>query len=562
MLKFNDPIKTDILVVGGGIGGLCAAIAAASGGADTIVVEKADSRRSGSGATGNDHFLTYYPKFHGNDIMPILKETRQSLVGAYHDNKLTLKFLQNTLPVVEKWQDWGINMKPFGDDFEFMGHAYPGRPRIWLKYDGHNQKQVLTRQAKRAGAKILNHHPVVELLVHDGRAVGALALNIENETPTFTVIHANKVILATGTANRLYPSAASPGWPFNTAFCPSCTGAAQAQGWRAGAKMVNMEMPNRHAGPKFFSRAGKSTWIGVYRYPDGKLLGPFVKEATRYVGDITCDVWNSSYTDVLLNGTGPAYIDCSATSKEDLEFMRAGMLSEGLSSLLDYMDRTNLDVSREAVEFMQYEPHIIGRGLQIDENGETSISGLYAAGDMVGNFRADIAGAAVYGWIAGGHAASSNEKTDAATDSGWIEERADYYSRFYERPHGAAWKEANLALQQIMDSYAAAGPHRLRSATLLNAGLKYLADLRKNSEEQIKVGNAHELMRAIEVMDLMDNGEIVMEAALERKESRDMHRRSDYTFTNPLLSDKFLMINKNENGEIIKEWRQCWDIQV
>ena len=68
-------------------------------------------------------------------------------------------------------------------------------------------------------------------------------------------------------------------------------------------------MPNRHAGPKFFARAGKSTWIGVYRYPNGKLLGPFVDRATRYVGDITCDVWNSAYTDVLLNGSGPAYID-------------------------------------------------------------------------------------------------------------------------------------------------------------------------------------------------------------------------------------------------------------
>ena len=168
-----------------------------------------------------------------------------------------------------------------------------------------------------------------------------------------------------------------------------------------------MEMPNRHAGPKFFARAGKSTWIGVYKYPNGKLLGPFVDRATRYVGDITCDVWNSAYTDVLLNGSGPAYIDCSQTKPDDLAFMREGMISEGLTTLVDYMDRTGLDVSKHAVEFMQYEPHIIGRGLEIDIDGQTSIPGLYAAGDMVGNFRADIAGAAVYGWIAGRHAGST-----------------------------------------------------------------------------------------------------------------------------------------------------------
>ena len=555
MLKFNDPISTDVLVVGGGIGGMCAAISSVRAGAKTLVAEKSDTRRSGSGATGNDHFACYYPKQHGDDIGVILRELRQSLVGAYHDEKLSLRFLEEGLHVVDLWHEWGINMKPFGDDYEFMGHAYPGRPRIWLKYDGHNQKQVLTRQARKEGVEILNHHPVVDLIVADGEIAGALALDISRDEPTFTVIRAKKVVLATGTANRLYPAAGSPGWPFNTAFCPACAGAAQAQGWRIGAKLVNMELPNRHAGPKFFARAGKSTWIGVYRYPDGKLLGPFVDKATREVGDITCDVWNSAYTDVLMNGTGPAYIDCTGTGPEDMAFMREGMASEGLTGLLNYMDEKGIDPSKHAVEFMQYEPHLIGRGLEIDIDGQTSIPGLYAAGDMVGNFRADIAGAAVYGWIAGDHA--GKHAAAALKDvekSAWVEERAAFYSRFMERERGAAWKEANLGLQQIMDSYAAAGPHRLRSATLLTAGLKYLGDLRKNSEEQLKTNDAHSLMRAIETLDLMDNGEIIMHAALERKETRDMHRRSDYTFTNPLLADKFLTVRK-QGDEVIKEWR-------
>lgn len=557
MIRFKDTVTTDVLIVGGGIGGLCAAIASARAGVDTLVVEKSDSRRSGSGATGNDHFLCYYPRAHGNDITPILQETFQSQIGGFHDPEMTLRFLRESIAMADRWLEWGINMRPFGSDYEFMGHAFPGRPRIWLKYDGHNQKYVLTSQARKAGAKILNHSPIVDLVTVDGKIAGALALDVSGEEPFFRLIRAKKVILATGTANRLYPAAGTPGSPFNTAFCPACTGAAQAQAWRVGAKMVNMEMPNRHAGPKFFARAGKSTWIGVYRYSDGRLLGPFVEQATRYIGDITCDVWNTAYTDVLHNGTGPAYIDCTGISSDDLDFMKQGMVSEGLTTVVDYMKRSGLDVTKHAFEFMQYEPHLIGRGLEVDINGESSIPGLYGTGDMVGNFRADISGAAVYGWICGGHAASTVRGCAHRNVEGspWVQERAELYSSLLKRKNGGTWKEANLGLQQIMASYAAAGPYNVRSESLLKAGLKYLGDLRADAASSVSVENAHELMRAVEAFDLMDNGEIVMHAARERRESRGMHLRSDYTFTNPLLNNKFLQVWQ-ENDAVHTNWRE------
>ena len=308
MIPVSKTLETDIAVVGGGIGGLCAAIAAAEGGARVMVLEKANTKRSGSGATGNDHFACYYPKHHGGDIRPILRELLDSLVGLCHDPLLSLRFLERSISIVDKWHEWGINMKPFAEDYVFMGHAYPDRPRIWLKYDGHNQKEALTRQAKKVGVTIVNHHPAVDLMRDEQGITGVLALDVSGETPSFTFVKARKVILATGTANRLYP---------------------------------------------------------------------------------------------------------------------------------------------------------------------------------------------------------------------------------------------------------AAGPHRVRSATLLNAGLKYLADLRRNAEAEIAASGAHTLLRAIETLDLIDNGEIVMHGALERKESRGMHQRSDFTFTNPLLADKFLTLRK-EQGRIIPEWRQRW----
>jgi len=540
----NQPITTDVLVVGGGIGGLMAAINAARNGAEVIVAEKANTKRSGSGATGNDHFCCYIPEVHGDDIEPIITEDLNSLHGDMQDMAQVVTFLTQSFDRVKDWQSWGIDMQPHGH-WDFSGHAFPGRPRIFLKYAGHNQKAVLTKQAKKAGARIVNHMPIIDVITEGGRIIGAIGLNVQNDTPELQVINAKAVILATGTANRLYPPAANKGWMFNIAFCPACTGAGRAAAYRAGARLVNMEMPNRHAGPKAMARCGKATWIGVYRDPKGEALGPFVTKPTRHLGDITADVWNSVFSDVLKSGRGPAYIDCTETSEEDFEYMRWGFVQEGDTALVDHMDREGIDLRRHMVEFMQYEPFLIGcRGIDIGIKGQTNLAGLYAIGDEVGNFRADISGAVTFGWIAGA-AAAQQASNDAgqpnAQNSAIVEEKRGLCAAMMERTAGASWQEANLALQQIMNDYAGV---EVRSQTLLSAGLKYLGDLRQMCMTGLAADNAHTLGRCLESLDLMDCGEMIMLSALERKESRGRHTRSDYPFTNPLMANKFVTIQK------------------
>ena len=549
----RKPIETDVLIVGGGIAGLMAAINAAGQGISVLVAEKANTKRSGSGATGNDHFCCYIPEVHGDDMEPILKEYKNSLVGGYADDSHATKFLEQSFDRVRDWDSWGISMRPTGT-WEFTGHAFPGRPRIWLKYAGYNQKEVLTKQAKKQGGRIENHLPVTDLIVDEGETVGAIGLSIKKDEPVLKVIRSKSVVLATGSACRLYPPAPSPGWPFNTAFCPVCTGAAQAAAYRAGAKLVNMEFPNRHAGPKYFARCGKATWIGIVADPHGRPIGPFVDKPTKELGDITADVWNSVFTDMLESGKGPAYMDCSATSEEDIEYMMWGLKSEGNTAMLDYMKKEGINVRKHMVEFMQYEPHLIGRGVEIDLHGETNIKGLFAAGDPVGNFRADIAGAATYGWIAGESAAQRATGIvdfKKADESPVVNERAKIYSEFIKRDTGPNWKEANIALQQIMRDYAGV---LVRSETLLKAGLKYLGDLREKIFDTMVADNSHTLMRSMEVLDLMDCGETIFLTALERQETRNLHKRSDFPFTNPLLSNRFITI-RQEQGRVHTEWR-------
>ena len=126
------------------------------------------------------------------------------------------------------------------------------------------------------------------------------------------------------------------------------------------------------------------------------------------------------------------------------------------------------------------------------------------------------------------------------------------YADIIGRKNGAHWKEANSMLQQIMKDYVGV---KVRSKTLMKSGLKYLGDLKRYCRAQLKAENAHELMRSLEVLDLIDLAEAIAITSENRKESRGAyHHRTDYTYTNPLLDNKFQTIEQ-KNGEVILNFR-------
>jgi succinate dehydrogenase/fumarate reductase flavoprotein subunit len=271
-------METDVLVVGGGPAGLMAAIHAAEKDVSVIVVDKANTYRSGSGACGNDHFRAYIPEFHGKDMEPVLEEVAKSQVGWTRSNQFMKTWIANTFDIIKMWDSWGIPMKHDGK-WEFAGHTFPGKPFTTLKYSGLNQKPILTAQAKKRGVKIINRVAVFELLSdNEGRICGAIGIHGREDRVIGFISKA--VILATGGCVRLY-SGPTPGWLFNRADSPHTTGDGRAMAYRAGAELINMEIPMRWAGPKYFARCGKATWVGVLRDPQDKPVGPFVTQPGR-----------------------------------------------------------------------------------------------------------------------------------------------------------------------------------------------------------------------------------------------------------------------------------------
>ena len=546
----EEIVKSDVLIIGGGISGLQAAIAAGERGKRVVVVEKADTRRSGSGATGNDHFMCYIPEYHGDDFQEILQEASETLVGPIQDMNVFALMMQRSFELVKKWDSYGIDMKPTGK-WNFEGHAMPGRRRYHLKYDGQNQKPVLTKKALEMGAQILNKTTVTELLTKDGRVIGAIGVCSKLDQPEIVIFEAKSVIIATGNSTRLYPGN-NPAFVCNTSNCPAAAGGA-AVAYRAGARLVNLDQPYVHAGPRLFARCGKATWIGVLTDFNGKPVGPFVTKPSRELGDITADIWQSVFDEKMADGSGPVFMNCSQTSEEDLEHMRKSFISEGDTSLNDYMDQYGIDLHKDMVEFGTYEYMLTGRGLDIDINSATTLPGLYASGDLTGNVRGDITSAAVFGQIAGENAADYSQTVEFVdvTDHPLIQEKVDLYNAMTNRKSGAHWMEVNSTLNQIMDKYVSV--KNVRSETLHKSAYKYLTDLKRYAIEQMKAENSHELVRCLEVLDLLDLGQATALCSENRKESRGMYnRRVDYPFTNPLMNNKFQTIYLAADGPVME----------
>ena len=538
----NEIIKTDFLIVGGGSAGMQAAIAAGEKGIDVVIAEKADTRRSGSGANGNDHFACYIPECHGDDFELVIRQIDMTMDGGpFQDPTMLRLWVSRSFEVVQKWEAIGINMRPTGK-WNFEGHSVPGNQRYHLKYDGTNQKMALTKEAKATGVKIMNKMVVNELLLDQGRVVGAIGIDISDTQPEVVIFQAKAVLLATGGASRLYPGI-TPQYMFNDCGCPANTGAGHAMALRAGVKLANLDMAAGHAGPRYFARGGKGTWIGLTSDINGTCITPYQDKPSRENGDIASDIWPGSYRDRMQCGQGPTYMNCTQTTDEDLDYMlHTAMVSEGIDSITDQLAQRNIDLRKEMIEFGSYNIGIGSQGVDIDTHAMSNVPGIFAAGS-VGNVKGSLAGAVVIGMVAGESAADYVKTVDEVSveNHPLIAEKIAFYSEILERESGAHWKEAGATLQNIMNDYAGAN---VRSESLFAAGLAYLATLKEESLKHLYATNSHEFMRVLETLDLMEVGEALMIMARNRKETRGMHKRVDYTYTNLLLNGKFQTIQR------------------
>ncbi|WP_181719333.1 FAD-dependent oxidoreductase [Nocardia gipuzkoensis] len=177
-------LETDVLVIGGGPAGTWAAVSAAAAGATVVLVDKARCGSSGPTAHGVISLWHIPPG-------PAREEAvrrAHAHGGGLGDPELMHRVLEETYQRIEQVARWGYRIA--------TDPAAPAARRIYL--DGAGYLRRMRRGVREAGVRVLDHHPVLQLLVdRDGVVAGATGLRNEDGFERWTV-RAGAVVVATG----------------------------------------------------------------------------------------------------------------------------------------------------------------------------------------------------------------------------------------------------------------------------------------------------------------------------------------------------------------------------
>jgi succinate dehydrogenase/fumarate reductase flavoprotein subunit len=188
-----------------------------------------------------------------------------------------------------------------------------------------------------------------------------------------------------------------------------------------------------------------------------------------------------------------------------------------------------------------------GGGPIVDWNLMTSIDGLFAAGAQIFH-TGPHATAAATGRYAGRHAAQYASVTDEQViDRKQVEAEKFRIYAPAKRKNGIGWKELNAGVCKVMQDYCG----EVKSEGLLKLGLKWFEEIKSGELESAFARNPRELVRILEVSNIITNGEMIMEACRARKASNKALNfiRSDYPEVNPPEWQKWVTI-KQDQGTI------------
>ncbi|MHB8867345.1 MAG: FAD-binding protein [Thermoleophilia bacterium] len=545
--------ETDVLIMGGGIAGCYAATKAAENGLDVILAEKANTRRSGTAAMGMDHYEPVKNDGITNTEFVKLWEARQSALsgpGRFTDPVMPYTYIDKSLWVCEESERLGLTMKWDDGEFYFMPQAWFGGPRLMLRVHWQDCKPILSRAAKKSGARVMERTMVVDLLTKGNRVVGATAIN--TRTGEFMVIKAKATVLATGIFARCYEPEEPLFYKYQMKYhwCPaSISGDGYAAAYRAGAEIANMDI----TGWGFRIRDDLTISYGNFDHGDGVRAKWYTWDGEEIPYPTA-----EKYREIELAGKDPIYVSQSHLSDDYHKRMQVAFVDEKLISFKVAEERM-FNPRTHRYELMENHPlnFIVPTGVVVDENFKsTNMEGLWAIGDdSVG---AHGCGCAAVGGVVVGD--SIGKDVSDAPEPDIDEDQVAQQKRDTLAPlsvtDGTEPIELELSTRYIARRYVG----MVKSEGRLREGRRRLDSLKREFIPKMAARNAHGLMRAIECRNIMDLTEVHIAACLERKETRGQFMRADYSEIDEGRTN-MSTYQRMENGEPVLEIREVPELK-
>lgn len=523
-------LKTDVVIMGGGLAGLNAAIAAAEREVEVVILDKGKIERSGNIAGGVDHFMAYLetgePWDSREAYLEYVEEEGYGIVNAEIHNRVFCDELKNAITRLERIGS-PLSDSKTGQYYRTASMGQPGP--YWINFNGKFLKPNLAKEVRRLGCTVLDRVMATRLMVSGLKLAGVMGFH--TRTGDLYSIECKALVASTGNTNRLYETPTR--MPFNTWLCPYNTGEAQRLALEAEATLANMEFLRMTIVPKGFSAPGLNAFTGMGSYFINGLgeryMSRYHEKAEKAPRNLL--VWGT--LNELKEGRGPVFIDSRHLPPEKISHLKK-TLGLDKETLDDFLKARGIDIEKEPLEVMVSEAmqtgpiEVVGSGIHIDENCMSTVEGLFAGGDCADQMKV-VHMAVAGGYSAGKFAAEYALRSELkGLDKKEVQEEKARILSPLKRKKGLHYQEVEDVLRQIMAENV--GPYRTRASletaqTKINALAPYL--------EEIKANNFHELMRGIETASLIKVGEIMAHAALFRKESRFIpyHYREDYPET-------------------------------